>query len=111
MELPLFGEVTHFWVGVMGSLSIEVTTCWRAMANADGDLPVRYKKPVYLIVRGLLALGGGTLAVVFDAPTALAAFYLGASAPIVLDKLAQGAIPTMPVEPSKEMGELPSPKG
>lgn len=36
---------------------------------------------------------------VFDSPTALAAFYLGASAPIVLDKLAQGAIPTIPVKP------------
>jgi hypothetical protein len=44
----------------------------------------------------LLALAGGTLAVVFGAPSALAAFYLGASAPIVIDKLAQGALPTIP---------------
>lgn len=68
------------------------------MANADGELPARYRKVTYLFVRTLLALSGGTLAVVFDSPTALAAFYLGASAPIVLDKLAQGAIPTMPVK-------------
>ena len=69
------------------------------MANSEGDLPDRYKKPAYFIVRVLLALSGGALAVVFDAPTALAAFYLGASAPIVIDKLAQGAIPTVPTKP------------
>jgi len=38
----------------------------------------------------------GALAEVFSAPNALAALYLGASAPIVLDKLAQGAMPTVP---------------
>lgn len=83
---------------MLGSLVVEVGACCRAMANAEGDLPTRYGKPLYLFVRLLLALSGGTLAVVFDAPTALAAFYLGASAPIVLDKLAQGAIPTVPVK-------------
>lgn len=87
-----------FWVGVLGSLVVEVGACYRATANNEGDLPARYRKIPYLIVRTLLALSGGALAVVFDSPTALAAFYLGASAPIVLDKLAQGAIPTIPVK-------------
>jgi hypothetical protein len=96
LELPYFGSVSLFWVGVLGSVVVEIGACARAAANAEGDLPARYRKPVYLFVRGLLALSGGTLAVVFDSPTALAAFYLGASAPIVLDKLAQGALPTIP---------------
>jgi hypothetical protein len=77
------------------------------MANANWELPDRYLKPAYVIVRALLALSGGALAVVFDSPTALAAFYLGASAPIVIDKLAQGAMPTIPVKPHS--GDHPTP--
>lgn len=88
--------MTLFWVGVIGSLVVEVGACARAASNGDGSLPNRYFKVGYLIIRLLLALAGGTLAVVFDSQTPLAAFYLGASAPIVLDKLAQGAIPTIP---------------
>jgi hypothetical protein len=88
--------VSAFWVGTLGSLIVEIGTCARASANTEGDIPARYKKLPYLFVRLLLALGGGTLAVVFGAETALTAFYFGASAPIVLDKLAQGAIPTIP---------------
>lgn len=96
MILPYFGEISLFWVGFLGSAVVEIGACARAAANSNGDIPARYKKPAYLLVRVLLALAGGTLAVVFDATTALTAFYLGASAPIVLDKLAQGALPTIP---------------
>jgi hypothetical protein len=83
---------------VIGSLVVEIGAACRAAANDNGDVPDRYKKIPYLIVRGLLALSAGALAVVFDPKTALAAFYIGASAPLVLDKLAQGAIPTIPVK-------------
>lgn len=103
MHLPYFGDVGLFWVGVLGSAVVEVGACCRAAANNNGDLPERYLKIPYLFVRGLLALSGGTLAVVFDSPTALAAFYLGASAPIVLDKLAQGAIPTVPLKSAERL--------
>lgn len=96
LELPFFGQISLFWVGVLGSLVVEIGACCRAATNSNGDLPVRYKKFSYLFVRSLLALSGGTLAVVFDSASAMAAFYLGASTPIVLDKLAQGALPTIP---------------
>ena len=90
---------------MIGSLVVEIGACCRASANNDGEIPVRYTKVGYLFVRLLLALSGGTLAVVFDSPTALAAFYLGASTPIVLDKLAQGALPTVPVKPGEAIEE------
>ena len=96
MEIPYFGLISLFWVGFLGSLSVEVGTCYRAMANSEGDLPKRYRKPVYLVVRTFLAFSGGAIAVALDAKNPLTAFYLGASAPIVLDKLAQGALPTIP---------------
>jgi hypothetical protein len=75
---------------------VEIAACYRATCNADGDIPHRYRKIGYLAVRTFLGLAGGALAEVFDASTAMASFYLGASAPIVIDKLAQGAIPSIP---------------
>jgi hypothetical protein len=89
LGLPFVGIVSLFWVGFLGSLFVEI-------AIDDGKVPTRYTRFGYLVVRILLALGGGTLAVVFEANNALTAFYLGASAPIVLDKLAQGALPSLP---------------
>ena len=96
MGLPFVGIVSLFWVGFLGSLFVEIAVCVRVAAIDDGKVPVRYTRFGYLVMRILLALGGGTLAVVFDAHNALTAFYLGASAPIVLDKLAQGALPSLP---------------
>lgn len=85
-----------FWTGFLGSIVVEVGTMARACANMDGGIPQRYKSFIYLPVRFLLALCGGAIATVFDAKTGLVAFYLGASAPVVIDKLAQGALPTLP---------------
>lgn len=81
---------------------VEIGTMARACANMDGGIPVRYKSFVYIPVRILLALCAGAIATVFDAKTALVAFYLGASAPVVIDKLAQGALPTIPSTPQGE---------
>ncbi|WP_235532778.1 hypothetical protein [Sphingomonas sp. Leaf412] len=72
------------------------------MANTEGDLPSRYRKIPYLIVRMILAFSSGAIAVALDAANPLTAFYLGASAPIVLDKLAQGALPTLPSKDANE---------
>lgn len=91
-------SATLFWLGCAGSAAVEIANGCRACANLDGRVPVRYTRWPYLMSRLLLALAGGTLAVVFEAPTSLAAFYLGASAPLVIDKLAQGAIPSPPAE-------------
>lgn len=81
---------------------VEIGTMARACANMDGGVPARYKSFVYIPVRILLALCAGAIATVFDAKTALVAFYLGASAPVVIDKLAQGALPTIPSTPQGE---------
>jgi hypothetical protein len=92
--LPFLGDVSPFWVGVIGSLAVETAGAVKDCAALDGLCPDRYKRPAYLLFRGLLALAAGTLPVFLEAPKPLTAFYLGASAPLLLDRLARGIKPT-----------------
>lgn len=91
---PFLGEIHPFAAGVFGSLAIEVVAGVRACTDLDGKCPPRYKRAAYLIFRSLLALCGGALPVFLDANTALNALYLGASAPLFLDRLGKGIAPT-----------------
>lgn len=85
-----------FGVGVLGSLVVEIGGAYRACVGLEGQLPRYYRQPAYFVCRFLLAIAGGTIASVFDAQTDLVAFYLGASAPMVIDRLTQGALPSLP---------------
>lgn len=66
------------------------------MTKLDGHVPTRYKRPAYLAMRTVNPLVCGTLPMIMDAATPLIAFYLGASAPVVIDKLAEGVMPKLP---------------
>lgn len=92
--VPFFGELSPYWIGVLGSLSVEIATATNDCGKAHGVLPPRYKSFPYLVVRTLLAfMGGGMLPVVLEAANGMTSFWLGASAPIVLDKLERGVHP------------------
>jgi hypothetical protein len=100
IELPGLGSISPYWLGVLGSAAVEIFAAAKASADMDGGMPSRYKKPFYLLTRVLVALASGVLPVVFGAPTPLAAFYLGLSAPLVIDRLAQGVLPKpLPEQP------------
>jgi hypothetical protein len=86
--------MSTYWLGVLGSISVEIGAAAKSCADLNGACPDRYKKPFYLLIRGMLALVGGSLPVVPDATNALASFYLGASAPLVLDRLGRGIHPS-----------------
>lgn len=96
IELPGYGPISPYWLGVFGSVAIEIFAASRLCAELDGGMPDRYRKPFYLLTRVLVAAASGVLPLVFGAPNALTAFYLGASAPLVIDKLAQGILPKSP---------------
>lgn len=93
LSLPLIGEVGPYWIGFIGSIAVEIGAAFKACSELDGHCPDRYKRFPYLLFRALLALISGTLPVVMDAQNALTAFYLGASAPLILDRLAKGVKP------------------
>lgn len=99
LELPLVGAVTPYWIGVLGSLMVELYAAAKACGELDGAVPPRYRKPFYLATRIFMTLLSGVLPVVFEAPSAFAAFYLGVSAPLVMDRLAQGVVPHPPASP------------
>lgn len=48
----------------------------------------------------------GTLPMIMDAGSPLIAFYLGASAPVIIDKLAEGVMPRLP-DPDAGPAALP----
>ena len=78
------------------------------LQESDANLHMRSdiaeNEAVALILRRstFVSIARGDCLADVGARPALAAFYLGASAPIVLDKLAQGALPTIPAKISDE---------
>lgn len=91
--LPLVGDLSPYWVGVIGSVAVELGAAFKECSEIGGRCPDRYKQPFYLAIRLLLAFASGTIPAVADAPNALTSFYLGASAPLFLDRLARGVKP------------------
>ncbi|WP_425665711.1 hypothetical protein [Sinorhizobium fredii] len=91
--LPFVGEVSIFWIGAFGSAAVEVGAAAKACADLDGSCPERYKKPFYLFTRVAMALIAGAIPTVLEAANALTAFYMGASAPLILDRLQRGLEP------------------
>lgn len=97
--LPYVGELSPYWLGVIGSIAVELGAAFKECGDLNGRCPERYKQPFYLGVRALLALASGTIPAVAEAPNALTSFYLGASAPLFLDRLARGVKPAEALTP------------
>lgn len=110
LTLPLVGAVGPYWIGVIGSLAVEIGAAFKACSELDGHCPEKYKRFAYILFRVLLALISGTLPVVMDAQNALTAFYLGASAPLILDRLAKGVKPADAVTPVDDVPPLKPPR-
>ena len=80
--------------GVFGSVAVEIVAVAHASAKAGGRCPALYTKPFYIFVRVLVALiAAGGLAVYLHAANEIAAIYLGASAPLVFDRMQRGLQP------------------
>lgn len=90
------GDLSPYWTGVLGSLAVEVASAVKDCLAIEGRCPERYKKFPYLLFRTVLAFVSGALPVIMASPNPFNAFYLGASAPLILDRLAKGVKPTEP---------------
>ena len=92
-------------IATFGSLGVELTALVRDLAANDGRLPRRYKRVAYPTARVLFAfIAAGPLAILLSAETALSAFYIGATAPLIFDRLAAGI---QPIGGGKDDPELP----
>ncbi|CAN5880336.1 hypothetical protein BH23PLA1_BH23PLA1_00230 [soil metagenome] len=70
--------------GLLGSAVVEVVRLV-AIYEAGKTLPARYKKVGFWIVRSLLAITGGGLAVAYDIQSPILAVHIGASTPIIIE--------------------------
>lgn len=87
-----FDAFNHvYWWGVLGSCVVELAAVAKGMTELKGFLPPQYKKPAFIIVKLAFAIiCAGTLAVILGATGIFTAFYIGASAPLILDRFAKG---------------------
>ena len=70
---------------------MEVLAAMPYFYNDPITFPERYRRVSFWIMRGVLAIVAGGLAVVFDAQTRILAVNVGVSAPLILQALAQVA--------------------
>ena len=85
-----------FVYGFCGSAAMEIVAALPIFHNQPIVFPERYKRVSFWIVRFLLAVIAGGLAVVYDVQTRVLAVNVGASAPLLLQALGQGIRPANP---------------
>lgn len=80
---------TFLW-GFLGSFAVEIAALCRRF-DSKTSIPTHYKQVSFWVVRASLAVVGGSLAVAWGIDNKpLLAFYLGASAPLIIQKFSQG---------------------
>jgi hypothetical protein len=78
--------------GLFGSAAVEFWAMLKAISEADGHLPARYKRCAYVFSRAVFStVFAAPLPILLSSETFISAFYIGASAPLFFDKLATGA--------------------
>jgi hypothetical protein len=76
-----------FWVGVIGSLAVELVA-FSSIYDTGGPFPDKYRRIGFYVSRLLIALAGGVLVEVYHVNNLPAALQIGASTPAVLAALA-----------------------
>jgi uncharacterized membrane protein YhaH (DUF805 family) len=97
--------LTIFAAGAMGSLAVEVVHAYQAMQSEPYELPGRYRRPAFWVVRLMLALIAGGLALAYGIQDYLLAANVGAATPLIIQAFAQGIQPPNTVLPPVESRE------
>ena len=82
--------------GCTGSVLVEVVNIINGYNKPPHKLPPKYHNRGYLIVRCLLALGAGFLALAYEVNTEILALNIGIAAPLIIERLLQsfdGSVP------------------
>lgn len=85
---PLFNLFTlNFGCGVFGSVIIEAIVILRYYQRS-GRLPRYYRKVGFWVVRTVIALAAGILAVLYNPENPLLAVHIGVSTPLIVSTMA-----------------------
>jgi CBS-domain-containing membrane protein len=76
--------------GFCGSVAVEIITLYQVYHTSEMTIPERYHRKGFWIVRFLLSIIAGGLAVAYDIDKPVLAVNIGASAPLIFQALAQG---------------------
>jgi hypothetical protein len=87
-------QIVTFLCGFGGSVAVEIVLLNQFM-QTDSALPERYKKPAFWVVRILLAIVGGGLALAYEIDKPLLAANIGAATPLIIKAFSEGIRPTV----------------
>lgn len=79
-----------FLCGAGGSLAIDIFKLASVLEFERPTLPKRYRTTLYYIIRLIVALIGGGLALAYEVEQPLLAINIGASAPLILEAYSKG---------------------
>lgn len=83
-----------YLVAVLGSIGVELAAALAHMKAREGTLPPPYRQPNYIALHLLFALvAAGPLPLILKTGSLASAFYVGASAPVIYDKVSRGVHP------------------
>jgi hypothetical protein len=85
-------EIT-FLCGFGGSVAVEVVLLYQFMQDDEFSLPERYYRPIFWIVRTLLAIMAGGLALAYQIDKPLLAGNTGAATPLIIKAFSEGIRP------------------
>jgi hypothetical protein len=77
-----------FLFGMLGSVAVEVVKVL-SYYNEGGNFPARYRLWGFWIVRVLLGLIGGALAIAYGVQSDILAVHIGASTPAIIGEFAR----------------------
>lgn len=83
-------SIDIFLWGMGGSIAIEIINFYNLFMQETIIIPDRYKSFLFWVVRIIISLMAGGLAVAYDINTKLLAINVGASAPLIFQALSQG---------------------
>ena len=84
-----------FACGAGGSVAVEVVTAYRYFSPPHAGLPAFYQSWSFYIVRVLLALVAGGLAVAYGINQTILAIHIGAATPLIVQTFSQTQPPSV----------------
>jgi len=83
-------QVSTFAWGFFGSCSVEIVALYLHY-DSETPIPPRYRQPAFWIIRLLVSVIGGSLAIANGTDNnPILSMYIGASAPLIIQRFARG---------------------
>jgi hypothetical protein len=85
-----------FLWGFSGCVAVDVVNAAQYFHTSDETFPRRYKRPMFYVLRLMMAIIGGGLAVAYGIDKPLLAANIGAATPLIIQAFAQSSAAFQP---------------